>query len=42
MILEVEGQEATVNVDFTDVLRRDLDGAFRFSSVIYNTKDAPA
>ncbi len=42
MIIEVEGQEATVNFDFTDVFRKDLDGVFRYSSVIYNTKDAPA
>ena len=41
-VLEVDGQEATETFDFTDVFRRDLDGIFRYSTVTFNTKDAPA
>jgi ketosteroid isomerase-like protein len=39
---EVEGQEVTETFDFTDVFRKDLDGTFRYSTVTFNTKDAPA
>ena len=41
-LLEVDGQEVAETFDFTDVFRRDLDGIFRYSTVTFNTKDAPA
>ncbi len=40
-LLEVDGQDKET-FDFTDVFRRDLDGIFRYSTVTFNTKDAPA
>jgi len=41
-LLEVDGQEVAEIFDFTDVFRRDLDGIFGYSTVIFNAKDVPA
>ncbi len=42
MLLEVEGQEVTETFDFTDVFRKDEQGTWLYSSVNFNSKDAPA
>ncbi len=42
MTLEVEGQETSTNFDFTNVLRKDRDGTWLYSSSTLNFKDAPA
>ncbi len=41
MMIEVEGQEASMVFDFTDVLRKQ-HGTWLYSSVVFNSKDAPA
>ena len=42
MLLEVEGQEVTEAFDFIDVFRKDESGAWLYSSINFNSKDAPA
>ena len=42
MTIEVEGQEISMPFDFTDVFRKDENGSWLYSSVIFNEKDAPA
>lgn len=42
MLLEVEGQEVTSEIDFTDVFRKDQRGTWLYSSVTYNSNEAPA
>jgi ketosteroid isomerase-like protein len=42
MLLEVKGQEATETFDFIDVFRREESGAWLYSAVNFNSKDAPA
>ncbi len=41
MLLEVEGQEVTETFDFIDVFRKE-QGTWLYSSVNFNSKDAPA
>ena len=41
MTIEVEGQESTMDFDFTDVFRKNQQGTWLYSSVIFNSKDAP-
>ena len=42
MLLEVEGQEVTETFDFIDVFRKDESGAWLYSAINFNSKDAPA
>lgn len=42
MTLEAKGQEVLENIEFTDVFRKDECGTWLYSSVIFNSKDAPA
>ncbi len=42
MTLVVEGHDVSSNFDFTDVLRKDQHGTWLYSSVIFNTNEAPA
>ena len=42
MIVEAEGQEATLDIKFVDVLRRGDDDSWRFAHIIWNTNDEPA
>ncbi len=42
MTVEVEGQEVTSEMEFTDVFRKDRHGTWLYSSVIFNTNEAPA
>ena len=42
MTIEVEGEEVSSNFDFTDVLRKDQDGTWLYSSIIFNTNEPPA
>jgi ketosteroid isomerase-like protein len=42
MVIEVDGQESTMDIDFTDVLRKNEHGTWLYSSVILNSNDAPA
>ena len=42
MTIEVEGQEVSSDFDFTDVFRKDRHGTWLYSSVTFNSKDAPA
>ena len=41
MTIEADGQEISMSFDFTDVLRRDQHGNWLYSSVIFNSNDAP-
>ena len=42
MTLEVEGQEVSLEIEFTDVFRKDERGTWLYSSVIFNNNEAPA
>ena len=42
MTIEVEGQEDSMDFDFIDVFRKDRHGTWLFSSIVFNSKDAPA
>ena len=41
MTIEIEGEEASMIFDFTDVFRKHRTGTWLYSSVIFNSKDAP-
>jgi ketosteroid isomerase-like protein len=41
MTIEVEGQESSMDFDFTDAFRKNQQGTWLYSSVIFNSKDAP-
>ncbi len=42
MTLEVEGQEVSLEIEFTDVFRKDERGTWLYSSVIFNNNEAAA
>ncbi len=41
MDVEVEGQDASMNIKFADVFRRGDDGSWRFAHVIRNENESP-
>ena len=42
MTIEGEGGDVSMEFDFTDVFRKDQHGTWLYSSITFNSKDAPA